>query len=171
MSTVLVAKQAASTSLGRCLQQMCPRLYAGERAISEIQRFSTAMLSCHVAGLIQNSPEIECEEDVVCRLMSPVLQQIGTLPQQTYVIWTGIKANANYVECLYQGRPRPSRYLPRHYREWVCRFFGLPEDQGIEINAACASSTYGLALAAEMIRRDARDAVLICAADPVSHFG
>lgn len=170
MSSVVVVKQSASTSLGPSLQQICPRLYAGESAISEIRKFSTAMLSCHVAGLIHNSPEVEHEQDLVCSLMLPVLKQMGTLPPQTYVIWTGIKADAEYVESLYEERPSPSRYLPRHYREWVCRFFGLPEDQGMEVNAACASSTYGLALAAEMIRREAYDAVLVCAADPVSRF-
>jgi 3-oxoacyl-(acyl-carrier-protein) synthase len=170
MSTVFVARQSASTSLGPCLQQMCPRLYAGESAISEIRRFNTAKLPCHVAGLIQASPESAYEEDLVCRLMLPVLKQIGTVPEQTYVIWTGIKANANYVERLYKELPRPSRYLPRHYREWICGFFGLPQDQGMEINAACASSTYGLALAAEMIRQDECKAALVCAADPVSHF-
>jgi len=170
MSNVVVVKQSASTSLGPSLQQICPRLYAGESAITEIRRFSTSMLSCHVAGLINDSPEIEHEQDMICRLMLPVLKQMGTLPQETYVIWTGIKGDADYVESLYEERPRPSRYLPRHYREWVCRFFGLLEDQGMEVNAACASSTYGLALAAEMIRRDARQAVLVCAADPVSRF-
>lgn len=170
MSSVVVVKQSASTSLGPSLQQICPRLYAGESAISEIRKFSTAMLSCHVAGLIHNSPEVEHEQDLVCSLMLPVLKQMGTLPPQTYVIWTGIKADAEYVESLYEERPCPSRYLPRHYREWVCRFFGLPEDQGMEVNAACASSTYGLALAAEMICRDTYDAVLVCAADPVSRF-
>jgi len=170
MNRVVVAKQSASTSLGASLQQICPRLYACECAITEIRGFSTAMLSCHVAGLIHPSPEIEHEQDSVCRLMLPVLNQIGTLPQQTYVIWTGIKADADYVESQFEDRPRPLRYLPQHYREWVCRFFGLPQDQGMEVNAACASSTYGLALAAEMIRRDEQTAVLVCAADPVSRF-
>lgn len=170
MSSVVVVKQSASMSLGSSLQQVCPRLYAGESAISEIQKFNTEMLSCHVAGLIHNSPEVKHEQDLVCSLMLPVLKQMGALPPQTYVIWTGIKADAEYVESLYEERPCPSRYLPRHYREWVCRFFGLPEDQGMEVNAACSSSTYGLALGSELIRREAHDAVLVCAADPVSRF-
>lgn len=40
----------------------------------------------------------------------------------------------------------------------------------MEVNAACASSTYGLALGAEMIRQDIVESVLVCAADPVSRF-
>jgi 3-oxoacyl-[acyl-carrier-protein] synthase II len=116
------------------------------------------------------SEEEEEEQDLVCKLMIPVLTQMGSLPPQTYVIWTGIKADAEYVESLFAGRRRPERYLPRHYREWVCRFLELPEDQGIEVNAACASSTYGLALGAEMIRQGVFNAVLVCAADPVSRF-
>jgi acyl-CoA thioester hydrolase len=108
--------------------------------------------------------------DPVCRLMLPVLKQMGTLPSQTHVIWTGIKADTDYVESVYEERPRPQRYLPQHYRKWVCRFLGLPEHQGMEVNAACASSTYGLALAAEMIRQDSFDSILVCAADPISRF-
>lgn len=170
MTRVFVVKQSASTSLGSSLPQICPRLYGGESGMSDIRKFSTAMLSCHVAGLINNSDEAEHEQDLVCSLMLPVLKQIGTLPPETYVIWTGVKADTEYIESFYEERPSPLRYLPRHYRAWVCRFFGLPEDQGMEVNAACASSTYGLALAAEMISRNTYDAVLVCAADPVSRF-
>lgn len=170
MRRVVVATQSALASLGPSLDQICARLYAGESAVTEIRSFSTAMLSCHVAGLISDLPEMDSEPDVVCRLVLPALNQMGPVPPQTYVIWTGIKSDAHYVESAQDGRDRPSRYLPHHYREWICRHFGLPEDQGMELNAACASSTYGLALGAEMIRQGIRDAVLVCAGDPVSRF-
>ena len=56
----------------------------------------------------------------------------------TFVIWTGIKGNAESVE-------NNSKHiiLPAYYRKELCEYLNI-NNIGIEINAACASSTVGI---------------------------
>jgi 3-oxoacyl-[acyl-carrier-protein] synthase II len=82
------------------------------------------------------------------------------------VVWTGIKGNAEYIEAD-QNLKMP--FLPEHYHRWVAERLGIGP-LGFDINAACASSTVGMAIGAQKIGRGEYGSVLICAADVVSRF-
>jgi 3-oxoacyl-[acyl-carrier-protein] synthase II len=106
--------------------------------------------------------------------MRTALGQLGRVPADTAVIWAGVKGNAEYVQrCAERGfsaeRVGPEIHHPRDYRRWVCQFLGI-EDHGMEVNAACASSTVALALGMQMIAQGECSYALICAADIVCRF-
>ncbi len=102
-------------------------------------------------------------------LMEQSLADFPKLPEDTFVIWTGIKNNAEWVESRYNEIPKPSYLSAYDLRAWVTEILGL-KNGGMEINAACASSTIGCALAAQYIAEGKYDNILVVGADIVSRF-
>ncbi|MFQ5589530.1 MAG: beta-ketoacyl synthase N-terminal-like domain-containing protein [Phycisphaerae bacterium] len=168
MSAVYVADGAIVCALGASLDELWPRIIEGHSAIDPVRGFSTEAFGCHSAACI-SSLNRGTEPNRVCALMGTALDQLRPVPTETFVIWAGVKGNAEYVEALAAAGEVPDIYLPCQHRRWVCTKLGI-EDRGMEVNAACASSTVGLAVAAQMIARGEHPAVLVCAADTVSHF-
>jgi 3-oxoacyl-[acyl-carrier-protein] synthase II len=168
MKEAIIAGAEAVSALGDSLDAMWPRLCAGESRAAPIVRFDTSALSSHDGAVV---PWLSFEEDEnpVCQLIRRALDRLGPVPPGTFVIWCGIKGNADHVERVCEGRKPDQLYLPKHYRQWVCRVLGL-KDRGLEVNAACTSSTVGLAIAARMVSCMQAPSVLVCAADIVSRF-
>lgn len=102
-------------------------------------------------------------------IMKECLTGFPELPQDTFVIWTGIKNDAETIESYYDGVETPSCSSARQFRSWLTQFLGLTNG-GMEINAACASSTVGVALAAQFIKEGKYDHILVAGADTVSRF-
>lgn len=102
-------------------------------------------------------------------LMEECLAGIPRLPRDTYVIWTGIINSAETIERLDDGGEMPHYASATDYRKWVMESLRLANG-GMEINAACTSSTVGVALAAQYIAEKKYDHVLVVAADTVSRF-
>jgi 3-oxoacyl-[acyl-carrier-protein] synthase II len=168
MKAAIIAGSEAVSALGDSVDAMWPRLCAGESSAAPILRFDTSVLSSHQGASIPWLSFGE-GENPVCQLMQRALDRLGPVPPDTSVIWCGIKGTADYVERVCEGRKPHPVYLSKHYRQWVCRSLGL-QDRGLDVNAACTSSTVGLALAARMISRSQASSVLVCAADIVSRF-
>jgi 3-oxoacyl-[acyl-carrier-protein] synthase II len=102
-------------------------------------------------------------------LMAECLTGFPELPQDTFMIWTGIKNSAEAIESLYYETEMP-RYTSAHdLRLWLTGFLGLTGG-GMEINAACTSSAVGVALAAQYIAEGRYDHVLVAGADMVNRF-
>ena len=201
MNEVFVADTTVVTAMGNSIDEMWPKLCAGDSAIKVIQRFRTDRLDYHEGACVEDfihdekSPLIPLfqrgksghslleggkkvppllkgknrfpplekggkgrferlyssdTENFICKLMSRALDRIKTVPEDTFTIWTGIKGDVQFIEDRAEGREAMPPYLARHYREWVCSYLGIP-NTGLEINAACASSTVGLAIGAQMI--------------------
>lgn len=165
---VFVADASVVTALGKSMDALWPHLCSGESAVRAIGRFETGRLNCHDAACI-DGPSAGGHGNVVCELAGSALDGLGACPRETFVIWTGIKGNAQFIEHRTQGIDAPERYLPLHYRQWICRRLGLA-DAGMEVNAACASSTVGLAIGAQMISEGRASSVLVAGADMVSRF-
>lgn len=165
MNPVYFTKMAFATGLGDLLDINWQKLMVGESAIKPINYFKTDRLDYHKASFIDNLRS-EPHINHVCKLTTRILSQIGDIPKDTQVIWTGIKGNAEYIE---SGQTMNKPYLPAHYREWVSKQVGI-ENTGMDINAACASSTVGIALAAQKINSGECGSVLICAADLATRF-
>ena len=102
-------------------------------------------------------------------LMAEALAEFPKLPQDTFVIWTGIKNNVEAIESLYNKAEMPRYASAADFRLWLTSFLGL-NNGGMEINAACTSSTVGLALAAQYIAEGRYDHILVAGADMVSRF-
>ena len=165
MKEVYFTKAAIATGLGGTLSENWHRLMSGESAIKPINYFKTDRLDYHNASFVddlRSDPNV----NYISELTKRVLDQIGEVPRDTQIIWTGIKGNAQFIESN-QKMDKP--YLALHYRDWVADHLGI-ENIGIEVNAACASSTVGLALAAQKINSGECKSVLVCAADLASRF-
>lgn len=165
MQDVYVVSYAIATGLANSVEGTWQRLLKGHSALQAVRRFPVDRLpsrkACSLSGL-QPSAGV----NRVCALLRSVLDQITPVPPGTCVVWTGIKGNAEYIEAD-QNEKMP--WLPEHYRQWAAeRLAAGPH--GFDINAACASSTVGMALAAQKIARGEYGSVLICAADVVSRF-
>lgn len=102
-------------------------------------------------------------------LMEECLTSFPKLPKDTFVIWTGIKNGVEAIESLYNDAEM-SRYSSAYdFRCWVTDLLGL-NNGGMEINAACTSSTVGVALAAQYIAEGKYEHILVAGADMVSRF-
>ncbi|NLW48179.1 MAG: beta-ketoacyl-[acyl-carrier-protein] synthase family protein [Firmicutes bacterium] len=102
-------------------------------------------------------------------LMEECLSGFPQLPEDTFVIWTGIKNDAPAIESYYDGSEKPSCASAHEFRTWLTHFLGLTKG-GMELNAACASSTVGVALAVQFIKEGKYDHILVAGADAVSRF-
>jgi 3-oxoacyl-[acyl-carrier-protein] synthase II len=168
MKEAIIAGAEAVSALGDSLDAMWPRLCVGESSAAPITRFDTSVLSSHEGASVPWL-SFDGDENPICQLMQRALDRLGPVPPNTSVIWCGIKGAADHIERVCEGRKPRQLYLPKHYRQWVCHSLGL-KDRGLEVNAACASSTVGLALAARMVSCSQAPSVLVCAADIISRF-
>jgi 3-oxoacyl-[acyl-carrier-protein] synthase II len=165
MNRVFIFDQAMVTALAGSVDENWQRLLAGETAIREIRHFSTQRLDYHLAACIDDLWSTSLGSRI-CELQRRSLQQMPPLPDDAKVVWTGIKGDVEVVESSFRSA---DFYRPVHYRRWVEDQLGL-KDGGFEINAACASSTVGIALASQKIQSGQWNSALICAADLVSRF-
>ena len=167
MNDVYLAQASAVSSIGGSLDEMWPRLRAGESAIGPVKRFQTGRLGFHKAACVN---DLDGEPgNLTWELTERCLSQLGPIPRETFVIWAGIKGVAEYVEARQAGLPFHGPRFPAQYREQVCQRLGL-SGAGMEVNAACASSTAALALGSAMIAQGQCPSVLVAAADAVTYF-
>jgi 3-oxoacyl-[acyl-carrier-protein] synthase II len=165
MRDVYIVKQAIATVLGDSLETTWLRLLGGESAFggdahAAPERFGGAQ-TARVPDLV---PAVG--ENRVCALTRRVIAPLTPVPAEACVVWTGIKGNAEFIEA---GQTGDMPWLPEHYHQWVARVLGGSRD-GFEVHAACASSTVGLAVAAQKIARGEIDCALVCGGDVVTHF-
>ncbi len=102
-------------------------------------------------------------------LMDECLAGFPDLPEDTFIIWTGIKNNAESIENQYNKAEMPLYSSEYDLRCWLSGKLGLKKG-GMEINAACASSTVGAGLAVQFIKDGKYDHILVAGADIVSRF-
>lgn len=165
MQDVYVVRHSIATGLGNSVEDTWRRLLKGHSALDAIRWLHVDRLPTRTACSI---PDLlpAAGENRVCALTRRVLDRITPVPAGTCIVWAGIKGNAEYIEAD-QNMRMP--WLPEHYRQWVAERLGIGS-HGFEINAACASSTVGMAIGAQMVAQGEHGSVLICAADVVTRF-
>lgn len=168
MKEVYVSNFDAISAMGSTIEEMWPKLCNGESAINEISRFSTKRLEFHKGATIPWLDE-STTNNRIAELTEKIVDQVGHINNDTYVIWAGIKGDVEYIENQSKGIENTSLFLGSHYREYVCKKLGT-QNIGMEVNAACASSTVALALGAELISSGKQSSVLVICADILSRF-
>lgn len=168
MKTVYISDSAAISAIGSSLDDMWPRLLDGETAIKDIKRFSTERLEFHKGATIPWLDESTSNNKIV-NLTEKIASQIRGYDENTFVIWAGIKGDVEYIENQHKDIENTSFYLGKHYMEFVRTTLGI-KNSGMEVNAACASSTVALALGADMIATGSQSSVLVICADIMSRF-
>ncbi len=165
MKAVYVVNQALATGLGDGIGENWDRLVKGESAVAALDRGPADRTGGRAAAIISDLDPVT-GENRVCTVARRVLEPIGPVPPETFVIWTGLKGNAEYIE---GGGKVAMPFLPEHFRCWAAGLLGTG-GRGLDISAACASSTVGLAIGAQKIALGQCGAVLVCAADVVTGF-
>ncbi|MCF8068346.1 MAG: hypothetical protein K9L30_07155 [Desulfobacterales bacterium] len=167
MSKVLIKQTAAITALGNNLEETWQNLCAGKSALAPIKRFAAGKLEGLEAGCVDLLDS--SSENKVLLLLEQLVVQLKPLPENTFLIWTGIKGGVEQIENSAAGKKILPPQHACEYRQWLNHKLGL-SSQGMDINAACASSTVGISIAADMIAQGEADNVIVIGADWVSRF-
>lgn len=168
MKKVVISRAALVTPLGDGVDSVWQQLLAGQTAIAPLKRFaSTNYISSYAAcieGLIANS-----DESLMVPLLERVAEQMGPVPADCRLLVATTKGEIDRLESLSRsGLPPTPADLPEAFIRRVAQGFHL--SSGVNINAACASSTIAVARGAAMIAAGQASAVLVYAADIVSEF-
>ncbi|MFP4380960.1 MAG: beta-ketoacyl synthase N-terminal-like domain-containing protein [Candidatus Sumerlaeia bacterium] len=167
---VHIRHASIACSLGLSLDKVWNRLCDGESGVGLIRAFDTSALEFHKAARVDELDQPEApEQGRILWLMRKALENLPELPTETPIIWTGVKDNVEYIEQRAKGGDNPFFAFSAQYRRWIAEQSGL-DGRGFELNAACASSTAGIGLGAQMIASGECERVLVCAADIVSRF-
>jgi 3-oxoacyl-[acyl-carrier-protein] synthase II len=173
MPEVYLLDGAAETALSSRETGLFPALLANTKPSGTVTRFDTSKIPFHAAACIEfGTGERREAENLTQTLLRRVLPRFRRFPDVRTIIWAGVKGNAEFIE---QGgwTSEPGRgfpHLPRHYTSWIRDQLGFREAKLIEVQAACASSAVGLAVAADLIVSGISPSVLVIAADIVSRF-
>ena len=159
MKKVFIADANISTGVGKSLIDSWDNLYKSKCGINKIEHFNTDSIEFKYASCINGD-----RKNKNLGLIKNTFNGFSEIPEDTFVIWTGIKGNAESIE-----NNSDKIILPSFYRKKVCEYLNI-KDTGIEINTACASSTTGIIYGAQLIAADKYNSVLICASDLVSRF-
>jgi 3-oxoacyl-[acyl-carrier-protein] synthase II len=166
---VWIVRLAVVSSLGGSLQELWERLLAGQTAIRPVSRFSTANYKSHVAAWI---PDLVAPSgrSMIHDLLDRLIKEIGPVPSDTSLITATTKAGIDNLEPILRGGNADcGDILLSSMPKAMGQRLGL-RDPGMNISAACASSTIAVARGAAMIASGMREAVLVCCADLVTEF-
>ncbi len=169
MKQVFISKVACATALGLGPDRLWQGLLAGECGIRTLQRFSCENYLSTIAGCIE---ELELSEggSRLDPLLELIAAQLGEVPQDARLLVASTKGELDRLESAYRaGETVPGDLLFEPLLAKISQRFGL-RDQGMNINAACASSTVALARGAALIANGQAESVLVYAADLVSEY-
>lgn len=169
MKQVVLSRAAVVTPLGDGVDTLWQQLVAGGTAIAPLARFATANYISSYAACIKGLAAAG-EESLMMPLLERVAQQMGRLPADCRLLLATTKGAIDRLETRSRaGLPPTPEDLPEAFIRRVAQRFNLTAG-GVNINAACASSTIAVARGAAMIAAGQAAAVLIYAADIVSEF-
>jgi 3-oxoacyl-[acyl-carrier-protein] synthase II len=169
MIEVCISQAQAVTGLGPDLESLWQGVLAGRSAIRPLTRFATGR---YLSG---NASWIEGLEPVGGRSrINPLLAQLaegfGPLPDGCSLITASTKGSVDAMERLQAGLECDPTEIPiAGLLHRIATRFGI-DNPGININAACASSTIAVARGASLIAAGKADAVLVVCLDLVSEF-
>lgn len=169
MKEACISAAHAVTGLGPDLDSLRRGMMAGESAIRPLTRFGTGRYLSGNASWIEGL-EPEGGDSRIYPLLDRLLAGFDPVPADAALITASTKGCVDVMEQLQAGLPGDPADIPmaRMLRRISGRF-GLASP-GININAACASSTVAIARAASLIAAGRCEAVLVICVDLVSEF-
>ena len=169
MREVCISAAHAVTGLGPDLDSLWRGVMAGESAIRPLTRFATGRYLSGNASWIEGL-ESESNRSGIFSLLERLLDGFGSVPADAALITASTKGCIDAMERLQGGLPCDPAEVPMaHLLRRISDRFGLISP-GININAACASSTIAVARAASLIAAGRSEAVLVVCMDLVSEF-
>jgi 3-oxoacyl-[acyl-carrier-protein] synthase II len=166
---VWVTDATAVTALGRNLEELWQRLLSGHSAIAPIERFSVKGYKSRFAACIE---DLNCSGTLsaIHDLLGRLYEEMGPIPTDARLYTATTKAGIDSLERMRRGEPvDTSDILVGTIAKQVSRQLGLV-CPGINILAACASSTIAVAKGAALIAAGRAECVLVCCVDLVTEF-
>ena len=169
-ATPLITRASSVTALSNTSEGLWEQLLVGASAIRPVRRFPTDRWTATHAACIDGLDLAE-EGAMVNDLLGCLFDGWGRLPADTRIVTATAKAGIDAFEAACRGGPPGDMQvlLPSYLPGLVGRKLGL-KDQGVNISAACASSTIALARAAAMIASGRSEVVLVCCVDLMTEF-
>lgn len=169
MSRVCVVDAALVSAFGDGLAPLWAGLLAGRTAIAPLTRFAADRYLSKVAACMPGL-KAKSGESLLLPLLERLLVQLAPVPNDCRVLTATTKGGIDLLERRGRGEACPmDAVLPGTLPTLVARRLGLA-DAGMNINAACASSTLALVRGAAWIAAGAAEAVLVVGIDLVSEF-
>lgn len=167
MAKVVLTRSAVVSALGPDLESLWQGLLAGRSGVGPVTRFDAgnyiSQLGAFISGL-----EYDSRQTLFAGLLDMLLPQLGAVPPDCRLLLASTKGDVDLLQQQH-GQPLAPQLLFENLLANVQKRLGVG-DRGININAACASSTVAVARAAAMISAGVCDAVLVVAADVASEF-
>lgn len=169
--SVHITDYALVTGLGHDVKTVWTRLLAGESAIRPVDHFDTTNYLAKSAALVA---DLRCEsgESRLYPMLEQLLEQLDCVPQSARLITATTKGAIDLLENDYQQHGQVSdtaAVVPSAMTRWIAHQLDI-DDHGINVNAACASSTLAIARGATLIAHGGAEVVVVCCADIVSEF-
>lgn len=169
MREVCISAAQAVTGLGPDLESLWRGVLAGESAIRPLERFATGRYLSANASWIAG---LDCNDgrSGIYPLLERLFDNFGPIPADAALLTASTKGCVDVMEALNGGNAgNPAQVPMAATLAWISNRFGLASP-GININAACASSTIAVARAASLIAAGRSEAVLVVCMDLVSEF-
>lgn len=169
MKKVFISKVACVTPLGSGPEALWEGLLDGRSGIAPLTRFSCENYISSIAACIKDL-KVPAGGSLLDPLLERLAEQLGEVPRDARLIVASTKGEIDKLEVACRGvEMLPESVLFEPLLAKISGRFGLL-DTGLNINAACTSSTVALARGAAMIAAGQTDCVLVYAADIVSEF-
>ena len=170
--SVWITKATTITALGNSTAELWEALLTDRSGIRPVEHFAVdkyvSRVAASIPGLsrsVQNSGKSRFGS-----LTDQLLTTLDVVPTDTLLITATTKAGIERVESLLRGKPTDvGEMIPSKISQSIAEALGL-KDRGININAACASSTIAVARAAAMISSGMADSILVCGLDVITDF-
>ncbi len=166
---VWVTQVSAVTALGSTLDATWQGLIKGETAIREVKRFPTTPYASRIAACIDGLNPGESGSRIES-LIDNTLDALTGIPKDALLILATTKGPLDLLEEKgFRSATGTEPFLIPDLVESVSRKLGI-STPGVNISAACASSTLALILGGMRIASEKADAVLVVCADLVTEF-
>ena len=170
MNQVWITDAAVVTSVGSGINETWKNIISGKSGIKKLNLFKSNNYVSDVAACI-DFLDHPCDDSFLKIMTSHLLSHLDKVPENTLLMTATTKS---CIDDLERFQRRKSHIPPMDAAGFSMPLFvsntlGL-KDKGINISAACASSTIAIAKGASAISSGAADAVLVCCMDMVSEF-
>ena len=166
---IIITNCAAVTGLGSNLEGLWQGLMGGKTAIQPVQRFPVSHYRSRLASCIEGLSTTS-GPSLIHDLLNRLVPQIQDVPTDAMLITATAKAGIDNLEKYKRGADAKKKDIfLSSIPATLSGTLGLKKI-GINISAACASSTVAVARAAALIRCGMAEAVLVCCFDLVTEF-
>lgn len=169
MNRVHVVDARVVTALGVGQDALWAGLLSGRTGIAPVRRFATDAYTCGVAGCIA-ALDPEPPGSRLDELVQMLFAEPFSVPADAMLLTATTKAGIDQLEKVVREQGTAlDRVLGCQVADLIAARLGL-KGWRCSINAACASATVALSLAASRIEQGEAESVLVCGLDVVSEF-